>query len=140
MRFSRQFIICCSALAAFSFTGCNKAIRPISIDVDPSSLAPIGEAAVPGQVLEWFAIKPGESFIVNFKEKGLCKEQGPLEAHYRAPARCTVVDQNLKPSDPPIIFHYTLSGTVDGKPIENPVVYSVAARGPGGCPWCQNAK
>jgi hypothetical protein len=137
MRSNRLFIICCSALVAFSFTGCNKESGPIRVDVDPS-LTPIGQTAEPGQVLEWLAMKPGETFTVTIleeKQSQLCQEQGPLQASYRHPAKCTVRDQNLKPGAPPVIFHYTLSGTVNGQPTNNPTPYSVAI-GPHGCPWC----
>ena len=130
MRLNRLFIICCSALAVLSFAGCKKAIR---IDVD-TSLAPLGQTAAPGQVLEWFAIEPDESFSVNFEKSGLCIEQGPIQASYKKPAKCTVRDHNLKPGDPPIVYNYTLQGTVHGKPTRNPVVYHVAASGPGTCP------
>jgi hypothetical protein len=132
MRLNRLFIICCSALAVLSFAGCKKAIE---IDVD-TSLTPLGTTAVPGQILEWFAVDPDESFTVIFERPGFCKEQGPLQAKFKSPAKCTVMDQKLKRGDPPIVYNYVLEGTVHGKPIKNPVKYNVLLRGPGHCPWC----
>jgi hypothetical protein len=133
MRLNRLFIICCSALAVLSFAGCKKAIKT---DVD-TTLTPLGETAVPGQLLEWVAIDPDESFSVIFEKPGLCKEQGPIQARYKNPAKCTVLDQKLKKGDQPIIYNYVLNGTVHGRPINNPVKYRVAVRGPGICPWCK---
>jgi hypothetical protein len=132
MRLNRLLIICCSALAALSFAGCKKAIE---VDVD-QSLEPVGETAVPGQIIKWVAIDPDESFSVIFEKPGLCKEQGPIQATYKNPATCTVLDQKLKQGDPPVIYNYALQGAVHGKPIRNPARYRVAARGPGSCPWC----
>ena len=132
MKVNRLFIICCSALGVLSFAGCKKAIE---IDVDPT-LTPVGETAVPGQIIEWVAVDPDESFTVIFERPGLCKDQGPIQAKYKSPAKCTVLDQQLKQGDPPITYNYVLEGTVHGKPIKNPVKYSVAVRGPGSCPWC----
>jgi len=132
MRLNRLFIICWSALAVLSFGGCKK---PIKTDVD-TTLTPVGETAVPGQILEWVAIEPDESFSVIFERPGLCKEQGPLQAKYKSPAKCTVLDQEPKQGNPPIVYSYVLEGTVHGKPIKNPVKYKVLLRGPGGCPHC----
>lgn len=129
MRWNRLFIVCCSSLVLFTFTGCKRVIK---IHVD-TNLAPTTPTSVPGDTLKWFAIAQDESFDV-IPDDSLCIQKGRLHAIYGHPAECTVAPYDFKDKKQPVLHTYRIEGKVNGEPFVS--TNFSAPVGQRHCPYC----